>query len=251
MKKIIIGILICSGFILGITRCGTERQQENIKDKYVYAHTFNDGRIIHFTFDVPYNNDSLINAFSSSNILLDNFIEKLEYIVTFRDGGSKLYRYDKSDMIFGDEEFYIVVCNTVDNNKDIYVSKYKDNLIDNCSMKINDIDGLSMTIKEGTLSNSGVTIIITDISDKNNIYGEEYRIDKKINNEWISLEPIIDNYGWNSMGYLVSDDDKLEFEINWENIYGKIESGQYRLVKYTSEIGEEPIHYITVEFEIK
>ena len=127
----------------------------------------------------------------------------------------------------------------------------EDNLIDNCSMKINDIDGLSMTIKEGTLSNSGVTIIITDISDKNNIYGEEYRIDKKINNEWISLEPIIDNYGWNSMGYLVSDDDKLEFEINWENIYGKIESGQYRLVKYTSEIGEEPIHYITVEFEIK
>ena len=39
--------------------------------------------------------------------------------------------------------------------------------------------------------------------------------------------------------------------INWEWLYGELENGEYRLVKDTSEAGEEPTHYITTEFIIE
>ena len=117
--------------------------------------------------------------------------------------------------------------------------------------ELNNAKGVSMTIKEGTLTNTGATIIIKDISNKNNTFGEEYRIDKYVNNEWQELDVVVKgNYGWNDIGYHVDKNNKLELTINWEWLYGKLEKGKYRLVKYSLDIKNKK-HTFSVEFEIK
>lgn len=106
------------------------------------------------------------------------------------------------------------------------------------------LDNISMTIKEGTLTKTSATIIITDLSVDENTYGAYYRIDKKENDKWTELQPIIDNYGFNSIGYLVDENNKLELHHKWDWLYGELESGEYRLVK---EVNNK---YFSVEFNI-
>lgn len=117
--------------------------------------------------------------------------------------------------------------------------------------ELNNAKGVSMTIKEGTLTKTGATIIIKDISNKNNTFGEEYRIDKYENNEWKELDVVVKgNYGWNDIGYHVGKNNKLELTIDWEWLYGKLESGKYRLVKNSLDTKNKK-HTFSVEFEIK
>ena len=111
--------------------------------------------------------------------------------------------------------------------------------------ELNELEDVSMTIKEGTLNRDGATIIITDTSDDDNMYGESYRIDKKVNDTWEEKDIVVKgNYGWNSIGYRVDENDKLEMDINWKWLYGTLEDGEYRLVKNVLE------KYFSVEFEI-
>lgn len=112
--------------------------------------------------------------------------------------------------------------------------------------KVENIDGITMTIKEGTLTNTSATIIITDTTNNKNTYGSYYRIDKFENNQWQELEIIHKgNHAWTSIGYLVDKDNELEMDINWLVLYGELDKGTYRIVK---EVNNK---YFKVEFQIK
>lgn len=110
------------------------------------GHTFDDGRYITFTFDVPYYDGYLSEAFLDDSIKLDDFINKLEFVSALNDGGSKLYMYNKVNEMFGDEDFYTLVCNSYAGIKDIFVAKNIDSLTDKCIIKIDDLDGVAMSI---------------------------------------------------------------------------------------------------------
>jgi len=251
MKKKFLGILICIIFV--ITGCNN-KQNDGLfpkrKETFMYGHTLDDGRLISFTFEVPYKKGYLNDAFINDEISIEQFINQLNLISGLNDCGSNLYKYNKNNGTFGKDDFYVLVCNSCDNIKDIFVAKDMDSLKSKCNIKIDDLDGVTITIKKGTLTNTGVTIIIKDVSARDNIYGESYRIDKFVNGKWEELDTIIDNYGFNSIGYKVDKNNELELKINWEWLYGKLKSGKYRIVKDTSEVGEGTEHYITVEFEI-
>lgn len=103
--------------------------------------------------------------------------------------------------------------------------------IDNVN-ELDEVEGVSMVIKDGTLTRRGATVIITDTSGADYTYGEEYRIDKYEDGEWEELEVIIKgNYAWNSIGYQVDKNNKLELDVNWEWLYGRLDDGYYRIVK--------------------
>ena len=105
-----------------------------------------------------------------------------------------------------------------------------------------DKEDITMTIKNGTLTNKGATIIIIDSSKKNNSYGLWFRIDKKENNKWKKLKT---KGNWINMpSYYVDENNKLELEHNWESIYGNLQKGEYRIIK---EVNDK---YISVEFII-
>ena len=120
-----------------------------------------------------------------------------------------------------------------------------------------EIDGISMFIKEGTLTNKGATIIIKDINGKGKyVYGTSFRIDKKVNDKWVKPKTTDNNCAFTSMAYYVDDNGYLEFNQNWNCMYSSLEKGTYRLVKYTFLESDIPItedehKYFSVEFVIE
>lgn len=112
-----------------------------------------------------------------------------------------------------------------------------------CGKKMNQLENISITIKDGTLTKTSATIIITDLSVNENTYGEWFRIDKKENGKWNEVKKIGEAW-FNLIGYMVDENHQLELNQNWKDIYGELETGEYRLVK---EVNHE---YISVEFKI-
>lgn len=103
-------------------------------------------------------------------------------------------------------------------------------LLTGCDKNDNNvIKDVSMIIKDGTLTKTGATVIITDNTDKKYRYGEDIKIDKKNNGKWEELP--CKTCFFNTVAYYVDENGKLEFDCNWESMYGKLGSGTYRLVK--------------------
>lgn len=123
-------------------------------------------------------------------------------------------------------------------------------------VELNELEHVSMSIKKGTLTNTGATIIIHDLSAHKYVYGSPYIIEEKINDKWVEVKNICNNCAFNAMAYGVDQDNILVFEYNWERMYGKLDKGYYRIVKdalINSEqpTNEEDIKYFSVEFEIE
>lgn len=107
-----------------------------------------------------------------------------------------------------------------------------------------------MTIKEGTLTNKSVTLVLTNNSDKNFQYGNPYEIEIKKDGEWhkINVELNFDMPAFQ----LLSKESK-EIELDWENEYGKLAKGTYRIIKgidYEYEEGKYETFNVAIEFII-
>ena len=107
-----------------------------------------------------------------------------------------------------------------------------------------------MTIKEGTLTNKSATLVLTNNSDKNFQYGNPYGIEIKKDGEWhkINVELNFDMPAFQ----LLSKESK-EIELDWENEYGKLAKGTYRIIKgidYEYEEGKYETFNVAIEFTI-
>lgn len=117
-------------------------------------------------------------------------------------------------------------------------------LISNYAEPIDLAENITMEIKEGTLTKTGATIVITDLSGKNNTFSKEFRIDQKRGGKWYTLKDKSNNEVDVVAGQQEKDK-KLEQELNWEKNYGTLSDGYYRIVK---KINNKDI---VVEFEIE
>ena len=107
-----------------------------------------------------------------------------------------------------------------------------------------------MTIKEGTLTNKSATLVLTNNNDKNFQYGNPYEIEIKKDGEWhkINVELNFDMPAFQ----LLSKESK-EIELDWENKYGKLAKGTYRIIKgidYEYEEGKYETFNVAIEFTI-
>ena len=119
------------------------------------------------------------------------------------------------------------------------------------------LEGVAIEIKEGTLTPTSA-IITTKCTNKDNMYtfGNGYGIEKNENGEWKEVNLLRDNIT-TMEGHPVNKDNSYTQEINWEDLYGKLEPGKYRFRKYgsndsiTHKCPEKPVFgYIYKEFEI-
>ncbi len=118
-------------------------------------------------------------------------------------------------------------------------------------MQISESD-VSLTIKEGTLTNKNATLILRNGSDKTVTYGEGYIIEIKKHGEWYKLKSG-DRWFTLSSSFLHVGESK-EMEVNLEYGYGKLKKGTYRIIKdmvYLYESGKEEKFNIAGEFTIK
>ena len=107
-----------------------------------------------------------------------------------------------------------------------------------------------MTIKEGTLTNKSATLVLTNNSDKNFQYGNPYGIEIKKDGEWhkINVEVYFD-----MPAFQLSAKENKEIELDWENGYGKLAKGTYRIIKgtnYKYEDGKYETFNVAAEFTI-
>lgn len=117
-------------------------------------------------------------------------------------------------------------------------------LIPNYAEPIDLAEDITMEIKEGTLTKTGATIVITDLSGKNNTFSKEFRVDQKRGGKWYTLKDKSKNEV-DVMPGQKEENKKLEQELNWEKNYGTLSDGYYRIVK---KINNKDI---VVEFEIE
>ena len=107
-----------------------------------------------------------------------------------------------------------------------------------------------MTIKEGTLTNKSATLVLTNNSNKNFQYGNPYEIEINKDGEWHKIN--VELYFTLPIFELSAKESK-EIELDWENSYGKLAKGTYRIIKeidYEYEEGKYETFNVAVEFNI-
>lgn len=114
--------------------------------------------------------------------------------------------------------------------------------------------GLTLSVKNVT--ESGLTLVCTQSGGEltGELHtGSDYKL-IVLKEAWEDVPTIIDDYGWNTVAYMVVKNDVTEFEYDWEWLYGKLPAGTYRIVKgFTQfrEAGDYDDFAYWVEFEIK
>ena len=118
---------------------------------------------------------------------------------------------------------------------------------------VNNFDGVTMTVKEGTTSFKGLTVAFENYSSSQCIYGEYFWLEKKINGSWYQMPAVIDNYGFDSIGYNLAIGDDSEWSVDWDWLFGSLDTGDYRIVKDILNFrgsGEYDTYYLAAEFTI-
>ena len=114
---------------------------------------------------------------------------------------------------------------------------------------INLAENITMKIKDGSLTNTGATVIIADLSGDENVdlINRKFKIDYKKNDKWYRLESKIKNEVtvMTTDNVMENGDNTYTQEINWERYYGKLDKGHYRIVKEV-----KTNLYIAAEFDI-
>ena len=107
-----------------------------------------------------------------------------------------------------------------------------------------------MTLKEGTLTNKSATLVLTNNSDKNFQYGNTYEIEIKKDGEWHKINVKLN---FDMPAFPLSSKESKEIELDWENGYGKLAKGTYRIIKgisYEYEEGKYETFNVAIEFTI-
>lgn len=114
-------------------------------------------------------------------------------------------------------------------------------------------NNIILSLKEGTLKNTGATFILKNNSDITALYGNPYWIEKETDGKWSKVKTVGDmNFTLPEFGLLPKE--TIEFKINFEYGYGKLAFGKYRLVKDITveyEDDSRESFNITAEFTIE
>ena len=129
--------------------------------------------------------------------------------------------------------------------------KTKTDIIENNKYEGDTAKNISMVIKENTLTEVSATVIIKDNSGNKNGYSKYCEIYKRENDEWIKLNFIHDSVSITTENYIVDEDNTLELVQNWEGLYGKLIPGEYKLVKYATNLFDNSKVSISTNFVIK
>jgi hypothetical protein len=119
---------------------------------------------------------------------------------------------------------------------------------------VNNLDGVTMTVNLETVSSTELTVAFENNSNSQCIYGEYFGLEKKIDGRWYEVPVAIDgNYGFNSIGYNLASGDVGEWTVDWNWLYGSLDTGEYRIVKDILDFratGDYDTYYLVAEFSI-
>lgn len=106
--------------------------------------------------------------------------------------------------------------------------------IGNSSPKVD----FGITLSVASVTKTGLTVIFDqkdgNVTDEINT-GSYYVLETHKDGKWVELDYKdgldAENIGWNSIAYIIKSNDKTEFNVNWDWLYGELEEGKYRIGK--------------------
>ena len=113
-------------------------------------------------------------------------------------------------------------------------------------------DKLTLTLKEGSLSDSGAVFVLENKSDKVYTYGAEYDIEVKTDNGWEKVEDSR-NKEWTQVLYVSEPNKTNNIAVDFSELKNKLVSGKhYRVVKrLIEEVGGNKEYYLNAEFQMR
>lgn len=114
--------------------------------------------------------------------------------------------------------------------------------------EVNTLEGAGLTVDSDSVTPVGITYTISNQSKKDLSYGQDYSIQKEKDGKWYLVEPkspvaVTMELLWIPAGNADT------MQLGWENSYGKLSSGKYRILKMFSD--EEQGYGLAGEFIIE
>ena len=78
-----------------------------------------------------------------------------------------------------------------------------------------------------------------------------YVLQKRENSEWVDLPATQEEIYWDALAYLIKTDGTTRWDVNWEDLYGTLPAGEYRIGKSISGAGEAEPRIFYAEFVIE
>ncbi len=96
---------------------------------------------------------------------------------------------------------------------------------------VNGFDDITMTIVDGTVSATGMSVILDNHSDRDFVYVPVINLEVQIDDMWYEV-PVLNDITYSMALSLLSPGDEKELKLDWEHEYGKLGRGKYRAVLY-------------------
>lgn len=143
-----------------------------------------------------------------------------------------------------DYEGVVINCFDAEDWKDSYLESL-DGILDSITFNPDECNGCASTYTSDSENNdigvelsledvtpSGATVVLYQYDNEHNgICGDDFTLEKRDGDNWKSLTPVTDNYGFNDIAHLIDAGQKFTADTPWDWIYGELEPGDYRLVK--------------------
>ncbi len=91
---------------------------------------------------------------------------------------------------------------------------------------------MEMKVIEESITRTGANFLVIH-NTQNFSYGKDFTICKKDNGVWKELAPLDFDYVVIDIAY-ISTESPCEIKVNWEDLYGKLPNGEYKIVKQYS-----------------
>lgn len=118
------------------------------------------------------------------------------------------------------------------------------------TLVLDDFSDVAMTIE--SIVDTKITVCINPSADEPVLFGEDYILEVKDGQKWYSL-PVKDDIMFNSIGYGLKKGSSFQWSTDYEILYGKLPTGQYRIIKgfrIEQQQGSPREYYICAEFSI-
>ncbi len=123
--------------------------------------------------------------------------------------------------------------NTLQNSNNINT---KHETVNQQELENRTVENVKVEILEDTISKTGATVIITDNNEISFSWNKElFRIEQKKEGNWSEVNPNRDGFDLLLIGYGRDENNQFKFALDWEEYYGSLENGIYRVAEMPTD----------------
>lgn len=118
-------------------------------------------------------------------------------------------------------------------------------------IEVNNNNEVALYVKDGTLKKTGSTLVLENNTNKLLRYNEYYKMEIKKDNKWHTINAEL---YFNDPLWKLNENSKKEIELNWEEGYGELAPGEYRIIKevyFESDTTQNTKFFVSAEFTIE